>query len=333
MIIMHGLKKSYGELVVLQDINLHIEKGEIFGLAGRSGAGKSTLLRCINGLEDYQSGELLVEGTDVRTLVNKEMRFFRKNIGMIFQQFSLLHRLTVYENIALPLKWWRYDKEFIDKRVRELVEVVDIPDKLHVKARDLSGGQKQRVAIARALAMEPKILLCDEATSALDPKNTKSIIQLLKQINRDMGITVIIVTHQMSVIKSACDRVAILESGRVDTVGTIEEIFLGQSQALENLLGEREDALPENGINLEILLHGDYQSHAIVSRLSRSLEIDCTIVGGDLENMRDNALASLIINVADKDAGNVQRYLAEQGTVWRRVKRSQVSEEGERLYE
>ena len=181
MIKIKNLTKSFGELEVLKGIDLHIEKGRIFGLAGRSGIGKSTLLRCINGLEDYHEGTLLVDGVNIKKISPKELRVFRKDIGMIFQQFSLLGRLDVYENIALPLRCWHYDKAFIDKRVKELLEVIGIPDKIHAKTRELSGGQKQRVAIARALAMSPKILLCDEATSALDPPKYKIGHQLVKQ--------------------------------------------------------------------------------------------------------------------------------------------------------
>jgi D-methionine transport system ATP-binding protein len=200
MIKINNLKKSFGSLQVLNDINLNIGTGQIYGLIGRSGTGKSTLLRCINGLESYDSGSLLVDGVEVKSLTSKEAREFKRGIGMIFQQFSLLSRLTVYENIALPMKCWKYKNAYIDSKVKELVEVVGIPDKLYAKPEQLSGGQKQRVAIARALSMNPKILLCDEATSALDPKTAQSIITLLNQINQQMGITIIVVTHQMSVL-------------------------------------------------------------------------------------------------------------------------------------
>ncbi|WP_235601262.1 methionine ABC transporter ATP-binding protein [Tissierella sp. P1] len=216
MIEIKNLRKFYGNLEVLKGIDLQIEEGKIFGLVGRSGTGKSTLLRCINGLEKYNEGSLYVGDIDVKNLSEKELRSFRKDVGMIFQHFSLLERLTVYENIALPLRCWNYDKSFIDKRVRELLEVIDIPDKINSKPRELSGGQKQRVAIARALAMEPKILLCDEATSALDPKSTKSIISLLNKINKDLGITMVIVTHEMHVLRSICEEIAIIEDGRIE---------------------------------------------------------------------------------------------------------------------
>lgn len=179
MIEINDLYKKFNGLEVLKGVSLTIPTGSIYGLAGGSGAGKSTLLRCINGLESFDSGTLMVDGTDVSKLSESEGRIFRKNIGMIFQQFSLLSRMTVYENIALPMLCWGYKKKNIDKTVKELLELVEIPDKINSRPAELSGGQKQRVAIARALTLNPKILLCDEATSALDPRVGKSILSLL----------------------------------------------------------------------------------------------------------------------------------------------------------
>ena len=205
--------------VVLKDISVTIQDGEIYALVGRSGAGKSTLLRCINGLTDYQSGSLRVDGREIKGLGEKEIRNLRRRIGMIFQQFSLLERETVYNNVALPMKCWKYPKAGIDKKVRELLDLVGLSDKAGVRPRNLSGGQKQRVAIARALTMEPNILLCDEATSALDPKTTLSILDLLKEINRKIGITIVVVTHQMEVVRKICRRACIMEHGEVAVQG------------------------------------------------------------------------------------------------------------------
>jgi D-methionine transport system ATP-binding protein len=238
MITANNIIKSFGNNPVLRGLDVHIEKGNIYGLAGRSGAGKSTLLRCVNGLEKYESGSLIVDGTDVKALSHKDMMVFRKNIGMVFQNFSLLERLNVYDNVALPLRCWKYKTLFIDKKVRELLEVVGIPEKIKQKPRELSGGQKQRVAIARALTMDPHILLCDEATSALDPKTSKTIIDLLKQINGQTGITIVFVTHQMSIILGLCKEIAILENGKVAVSGMVEDVFRQQPQALRNLMGE-----------------------------------------------------------------------------------------------
>lgn len=238
MIEIKDLNKSFGELDVLKDISLTIPAGEIYGLVGRSGAGKSTLLRCMNGLEDYTSGSVKVNGVEVKDTNKEEMRNLRKGMGMIFQSFSLVNRRTVYQNVALPLKCWKYPKNEIDTRVRELLELVGITEKINERPDVLSGGQKQRVAIARALALNPKILLCDEATSALDPKTTQSVLELLQDINRKLGLTIVVVTHQMEVIRSCCDTVMILENGKISEKGSVKEIFLRKPTALLNLLGE-----------------------------------------------------------------------------------------------
>ena len=192
MIEITNLQKTFedSDLTVLKDISLKIEDGDIYGLVGRSGAGKSTLLRCINGLTGYQKGNLKVDGCEVKELSGIRLREFRKNIGMIFQQFSLLERKTVYENVALPMECWGWTRQKRDQKVKELLELVGLKEKMNVKPRTLSGGQKQRVAIARALTMDPKILLCDEATSALDPKTTNSILDLLLKINKELKITI-----------------------------------------------------------------------------------------------------------------------------------------------
>lgn len=233
-----NIKKTFdGTLQVLNDISFHIEPGDIYGLVGRSGAGKSTLLRCINGLCDYQEGSLRVMDREVSTLTPGEMREFRKHIGMVFQHFSLLERRSVYKNIAIPMECWGYSKEEIDQKVKSLLELVELSDKADVKPRHLSGGQKQRVAIARALTMEPKILLCDEATSALDPNTTNSILDLLYRINQESGITIVVVTHQMEVVKRICNKLSILENGAIAVAGGVSEVFQTEHPALKNLLG------------------------------------------------------------------------------------------------
>ena len=257
MIKINNVHKSFNGVEVLKDITLEIKKGEVFGLVGHSGAGKSTLLRCINGLESYDKGSILVnEYEEVKALSNKSVRSFRKNLGMIFQHFSLLERRNVYDNVALPLECWGYSKADIDKRVSELLELVGLSDKKKSKPRELSGGQKQRVAIARALALNPNILLCDEATSALDPNTTKSILALLRDIKEKLGITIIIVTHQMEVVKEICQRVAIMEGGQVIAVGKTEDLFLKNSKALKSLIGE-EEILPSEGINIRLFFPKD----------------------------------------------------------------------------
>ena len=238
MIRIENVSKSFDNLQILKGVSLNIEKGEIFGIAGRSGVGKSTLLRCVNGLEQYNSGSIKVDGAEVGSLSPEELRLFRKNVGMVFQNFSLVTRASVYENIAFAMKIWNCDKNRIDRKVKELLEVVGIPEKINARARDLSGGQKQRVALARALAMNPSVLLCDEATSALDPKSTIDILSLLDEINKNFNITIVMVTHEMEVIKTLCDSMAVMANGNVEATGSVEQVFLERPPALCDLLGE-----------------------------------------------------------------------------------------------
>ena len=299
MIKISNLNKYYENIKVLSDVNIHIEKGEIFGIIGHSGAGKSTLLRCINRLEDYEDGSILVEEKEVKDLSENELRFLRKDLGMIFQHFSLLERKTVFENVALPLECFKYSKAEKNKRVNELLELVGIADKKNQKPRNLSGGQKQRVAIARALALNPKVLLCDEATSALDPNTTKSILSLLQDINKKLNITIIMVTHQMEVIKQICSRVAIMEGGKVLEIGNTEELFLQNSKNLQKLVGEDEIVLPK-GSNIRIIFPKEISNESIITSMARNLDIDFSIVCGRLEKYREDILGSLIINVSSK---------------------------------
>ena len=316
MIKINNVYKSFNDIEVLKDITLEIKKGEVFGLVGHSGAGKSTLLRCINGLETYDSGSIIVnEYEEVKELGNKSVRSFRKNLGMIFQHFSLLERRNVYDNVALPLECWGYSKDDIDKRVSELLELVGLADKKKSKPRELSGGQKQRVAIARALALNPDILLCDEATSALDPNTTKSILALLRDINEKLGITIIIVTHQMEVVKEICQRVAIMEGGQVIAVGKTEDLFLKNSKALKTLIGE-EEILPTEGINIRLFFPKDDSNDSIITAMARELNIDFSIVWGKLERFRDDVLGSLVINIKENQKYEVIKYLKSKNMQW-----------------
>ena len=207
---------------VLEGINLKIEDGDIYALVGRSGAGKSTLLRCINGLTSYQEGSLKVDGCEVKELKEKELREFRRHVGMIFQQFSLLERQTVYQNVALPMQCWKYSKEEIDKKVKELLELVGMSDKMNARPRNLSGGQKQRVAIARALTMDPKILLCDEATSALDNESEQVVQKSLEELAKDR--TTFVIAHRLSTIRNA-KRILVLTENGIEEEGTHEELM------------------------------------------------------------------------------------------------------------
>lgn len=216
-------KKS--SVCALENVSLKIEKGDIFGVIGFSGAGKSTLVRMVNALETPDSGTVIVNGKDISQLQRRELRSFRKNIGMIFQHFNLLESKTVFQNIAIPLQLVHWPKDKIQARVKELLKFVELEDKETALPKQLSGGQKQRVGIARALALNPQILLCDEATSALDPRTTDSILELLKKINRDLDITILMITHQMNVIAQVCNKVAVLEKGQLVETGSVIEVF------------------------------------------------------------------------------------------------------------
>ena len=318
MIKIANLNKYYGNTKILSDVNIHMQKGEIFGIIGHSGAGKSTLLRCINRLETYEDGSILVEDKEVKDLSENELRFLRKDLGMIFQHFSLLERKTVFENVALPLECFKYPKEEINKRVDELLKLVGIDDKKNQKPRNLSGGQKQRVAIARALALNPKVLLCDEATSALDPNTTKSILNLLQDINKKLKITIIMVTHQMEVIKQICSRVAIMEGGKVLEIGDTEELFLQNSKNLQKLVGEEDIVLPK-GTNIRIIFPKEISNDSIITSMARNLDIDFSIICGKLEKYREDILGSLIINVSSEHKEKIKKYLDEKEVRWEEI--------------
>jgi D-methionine transport system ATP-binding protein len=302
--------KSFGETQVIKDVSISIKQGEIYGIIGHSGAGKSTLLRCINGLEAYNGGSVNVMGKEVSSLTGKNLREFRKDLGMIFQNFNLMQRKNVFDNVALPLEVWGYNKSEIKDKVLKLLKLVGLEDKRLSKPSELSGGQKQRVAIARALALDPKILLCDEATSALDPKITKDILALLSKINKELGITIVMVTHQMEVIKDVCERVALLDGGIVKAEGKAEDLFLKPGKSLKKFLGEEDDEiLPDEGVNIKLFFPSDSSENALITKMARELEVDFSIVWGKLEKFRDEVLGGLVININEEDKDKVIRYL------------------------
>ena len=235
---------------------------------------------------------------------------------MIFQGFNLLNRKNVFQNISLPLEVWGYDKSFINKRVNELLEIVGLSEKAKSKPAELSGGQKQRVAIARALALEPKILLCDEATSALDPKTTKDILLLLEDINKKLGITIVVVTHQMEVVKQICQKVALLQDGVLVAEDRAEDVFLRPEVSLKRFLGESDDdTLPEEGVNIKLFFPSDSSENALITKMARELNIDFSIVGGKLEKFRDKVLGTLTINIYEKDKEEVMKYLSTKDII------------------
>lgn len=321
MININTVKKSFGKVEVLKDISINIKQGEIYGLIGHSGAGKSTLLRCINGLESYDSGSIKVMGKEVKDLNTNQLREFRKDLGMIFQGFNLLKRKNVFDNVALPLEVWGYKKDDISKKVNELLRLVGLEDKSKSNPSELSGGQKQRVAIARALALDPKILLCDEATSALDPKITKDILALLYKINKELGITIVIVTHQMEVVKEVCEKVALIEGGFLKAKGQSEDLFLKPGVSLKKFLGEQEDeTLPDCGINIKLFFPSTSSENALITKMSRDLNVDFSIVWGKLEKFRDNVLGSLVINILEEDKEKIINYLEDKNIILEVIK-------------
>lgn len=324
------LSKRYSannhEALALQNINLQVNRGEVFGVIGKSGAGKSTLIRCINLLETPSDGNVIIDGTDLTRLSAKQLRQQRRQIGMIFQLFNLLESRTAYENVALPLELSGESKKRIEKKVLSLLELVNLSDRCDYYPRQLSGGQKQRVAIARALITDPKLLLCDEPTSALDPESTTSILQLLKQINRKLNLTILLITHEMNVIKNICDRVAILDGGCLIEQGSVVEIFTAPKSKITK-------ALTKSALHLELpaclqeSLHLEYKAgfnpivqltfvgsaanEPIIATLLKRFNVTVNILQADLESIHGAAVGFLICKlIGEKDATqNALRYL------------------------
>ena len=324
MIEVKNLEKHFGSVDVLKDISIHINDGEIYGIIGHSGAGKSTLLRCLNGLETYQSGSANVLGCEVSSLKGQKLRDFQKKIGMIFQNFNLMSRADVYDNVALPLQLCGIKKNSPEakKKIMKLLDLVGIADKVHERPSNLSGGQKQRVAIARALVLDPKILLCDEATSALDPQTTGGILNLLLKINSELGITIVVVTHQMEVVKQICSRVAFIKDGNIVAEGKPEELFILPNPSIRDFLGGTPDVLPSTGHNVQLFFADENSGLPIITRLARSLDLDLSIVWGKIENFRNVAMGSLVINVEDKDLKAVENFLNNNNVKWEIMERA-----------
>ena len=289
MIELRNLSKSFttadGPVEALRRINLTVNDGDIYGIIGMSGAGKSTLVRCINMLERPTEGSVLLDGRDLGMLSKKEMQDVRRQVTMIFQSFNLLMQRTCLQNILFPLKLAHVPHAEAEARARQLLETVGLPDKANAYPAQLSGGQQQRIAIARALATNPRVLLCDEATSALDPKTTHAILELIRQINRDTGITVIVITHQMSVVQEICNRVAILENGAVVEEGDVSQVFSHPKAAATRALvfpemADGESLIPERqGQFIRLIFDGaETTQHPLIA----SMAIDCGIAASIL---------------------------------------------------
>ena len=298
------------DLWAIKNVSMHIKKGEIFGIIGLSGAGKSTLIRCLNRLEEPTEGRIIIDGTDITLLDKKELRAKRKNMGMIFQHFNLLMQKTTYENIALPLELAGENKREIESRVNSLLKYVGLEDKRNAYPSQLSGGQKQRVAIARALANNPKILLSDEATSALDPQTTKSILDLLSRIRDELGITIIMITLQIEVVKDICDRVAIIENGEIVEINTVEELFKRpRSKTARAFINSLRSDIQEEFIKpaelkghiVRLSFWGDIVKKPVVSQMIKRFDISVNILSGNISQLMSTNAGHLIIELTGSD--------------------------------
>jgi len=309
MIELINLNKSYAGHVALRNINLFIQEGEIFGIIGRSGAGKSTLLRCMNLLERPDHGDVLIDNENIIPLSANALRQARHKMAMIFQQFNLLHSKTVYDNIALPMRIQGMDETLIRDKIAELLPLVELQDKALAYPSQLSGGQKQRVAIARALSCSPKILLCDEATSALDPETTESILMLLKKINQLYGITVVLITHEMDVVKRICHRLCLMEKGEIIETTAIARVFADKnsvarrllyaqlSPQLPHCLSQQLSAEANNRPLLRLFFEGDEATIPFISQTSRDLQLDINILLANIDRFDSVTCGVLVVEL------------------------------------
>lgn len=305
----------------LKNINLTVEEGEIYGIIGLSGAGKSTLVRCLNLLERPTSGTVIVNGKEMTALPEKELRLARRSVTMIFQSFNLLMQRTCLNNICFPMLISGVPKEKAKERAMELLELVNLTEKANAYPAQLSGGQKQRVAIARALATDPKVLLCDEATSALDPTTTNSILTLLKELNQKLGVTVVVITHQMSVIEEICSKVAILDDGEIVEEGTVEDIFANPSTDAARRLVYPGGVIPERAATDSQVVRVAFEGGTAYYPLIASLAMDCgvkvNILGADTRNIDGKAFGTMLLGLPkDKnEAAKALSYLRSQHNV------------------
>ena len=309
-----------GDLHALEDVSLTINDGDVFGIVGMSGAGKSTLVRCINLLERPTSGEVLVDGEDLMTLSPAQLRQKRRSISMIFQQFNLLMQRTCLKNICFPMEIAGVPAAEAKKRALEYLDIVGLPDKANAYPAQLSGGQKQRVAIARALASDPKVLLCDEATSALDPKTTRDILHLIKDINQCLGITVVVITHEMGVVEAICTHVAVLEHGVLQETGTVEEIFSNpRTEAGRRLVypdGVVIDQLPAANV-IRIAFNGGSSYEPLIASLAIDCGVKANILGADTRNVNGKAFGTMLLGLPNDRAqiDKAMNYIKSQPNV------------------
>ncbi len=320
MIEIKQLGKTYPNgVTALKDINITISDGEIFGIIGLSGAGKSTLIRCINFLERPTSGQVIIDGQNLGDLSKKELLKTRQNIGMIFQGFNLLSQRNVIKNVCYPLEIAGVKKADRIKRAEELLELVGLSDKAKAYPSQLSGGQKQRAAIARALAAKTKYLLCDEATSALDPDTTSSVLELLKRINQTLGVTIVVITHEMKVIDKICDRVAVLDNSTVAEMGNVSEVFSNpQSDIAKKLVLPESKAAEEitGGKKLRIVFNGENSAKPVIANLILDCGVPVNILHADTKDIDGKAYGQIILGLPDDEnsAEKIKAYLKSSGT-------------------
>ena len=312
-----NLTKEYKNKKAVDNLSFALYEGEILGLLGPNGSGKSTTINCLLSLLKYQKGSIKIFGK----VMQPDSYDIKSKIGVIFQDVAVFDELNVYDNIALPLKFWKQDPHSLEnkQRIEKLLRLVGLEEKSQAYPRQLSGGQKQRVAIARALVLNPEILLCDEATSALDPQITRDILSLLLKINKEMNITIVVVTHQMEVIKQICNKVAFLKDGRVLSVGKPEELFVAPNQEIQKFVGDDIEILPQTGKNIKLFFTNNNSKSHTITQLARTLDINFDICQGKLENFRGSMMGSLIINIDEKDLQAVGNYLDQEKITWEEI--------------
>ncbi len=307
MIEVKSLYKRYGNNEVLKNINLKIEEADVFGFIGFSGAGKTSLVRCISALEPVSSGNILIDNIDITTTSKKNLKEIQKEIGVVFQHFNLINNATVYDNIAFPLIVAKKDKEFIDKRIKELLKIVGLEEKIDAYPAQLSGGQKQRVGIARALANNPKIIICDEATSALDPTTTKQIISLLKEINKSLKITMLVITHEMDIVKELCNKVAVLENGVIVESGKVIDLYINSKNVVTrkffetveiNINSKTFELTKNQGQLYRITFINEVALKPLISHVMKTIDVEISILTGKIEEFNTNIVGCLIINIS-----------------------------------
>jgi D-methionine transport system ATP-binding protein len=341
MLILEDVHKVYGKgkekkVEALKGISLQVDKGEIFGVVGFSGAGKSTLIRCVNLLERPTSGKVLINGIDLLSLTPKELRTQRKKIGMIFQQYNLLHSKTIFQNVAMPLILEGRPKNEIRQKVEQLLEFVGLKDRMNHYPEQLSGGQKQRVGIARALVTDPDILLCDEATSALDPNTTEAVLELLRKVRAEFGVTILMITHEMNVIRDVCDKVAVIENGTIAEQGAVIDVFTEPKTKIarsfvrtvlnDNIPKSIQKIIMESSQTslhniYRIIFKGSSTSVPLISNTAKNFSIDLNVLHGMVTELQGSPFGNLLVEFKG-DQEEIQRavdYIREHNAVIREV--------------